>query len=58
MKYDACSPIPCYRTADDSMQIKPDDEIRLKVINIREDADDIFVLGSLMDDYLGLCSAD
>jgi DNA-directed RNA polymerase II subunit RPB7 len=40
------------------MQIKPDDEIRLKVINIREDADDIFVLGSLMDDYLGLCSAD
>lgn len=53
MKYDACSPTPCYRTADDTMQIKPDDEIRVKVISIREDANDIFVLGTLLDDYLG-----
>lgn len=57
-KYDACSPTPCYRTADDSMQIKPDDEIRVKVISIREDANDIFVLGTLLDDFLGLVSSD
>jgi DNA-directed RNA polymerase II subunit RPB7 len=36
----------------------PDDEIRVKVISIREDANDIFVLGTLMDDFLGLCGAD
>jgi hypothetical protein len=51
-KYDACSPTPCYRTADDSMQIKPDDEIRVKVISIREDVNDLFVLGTLLDDFL------
>ncbi|KAI6206002.1 hypothetical protein M3Y94_00856400 [Aphelenchoides besseyi] len=58
MKYDACSPVPCYRTADDSMQIKPNDEIRVKVISIREDASDIFVLATLMDDFLGLVAQD
>ncbi|CAD5235556.1 unnamed protein product [Bursaphelenchus xylophilus] len=58
MKYDDGAPTPCYRTADDSMQIKVDDEIRVKILNIREDANDLSVLATLMDDYLGLCSAD
>ncbi|KAL3125887.1 hypothetical protein niasHT_009416 [Heterodera trifolii] len=43
---------PCYKTADESIVIKQDDEIRLKLIGIRVDANDIFAIGTLMDDYL------
>ena len=31
-----------------------DDEIRLKIVGTRVDANEIFSIGSLMDDYLGL----
>ena len=33
-----------------------EDEIRLKIVGTRVDANDIFAIGSLMDDYLGLVS--
>jgi hypothetical protein len=33
-----------------------DDEIRLKIVGTRVDASDIFAIGTLMDDYLGLVS--
>lgn len=38
--------------------IKEDDEIRVKVIGTRVDASDIFAIGTLMDDYLGLVAAE
>uniref|UniRef100_A0A5S6Q2N9 DNA-directed RNA polymerase II subunit RPB7 n=1 Tax=Trichuris muris TaxID=70415 RepID=A0A5S6Q2N9_TRIMR len=48
----------CYRTKDESVVIAADDEIRVKILGIRVDANDIFAIGSLMDDYLGLVVAD
>ncbi len=49
---------PCYRNSDESQVIKKDDEIRLKLIGIRVDASNLFAIGTLMDDYLGLCVTD
>ena len=58
MDFDANSSPPCYKTQDESVVIKEDDEIRVKVIGTRVDASDIFAIGTLMDDYLGLVAAD
>jgi len=49
---------PCYRNNDESQVIKKDDEIRVKLIGIRVDASNLFAIGTLMDDYLGLCVTD
>jgi len=38
------------------MVIQQDDEIRLKIVGTRVDASDIFAIGTLMDDFLGLVS--
>uniref|UniRef100_T1IUK5 DNA-directed RNA polymerase II subunit RPB7 n=1 Tax=Strigamia maritima TaxID=126957 RepID=T1IUK5_STRMM len=46
----------CYKTDDEDMVICEDDEIRLKIVGTRVDVNDIFAIGSLMDDYLGLVS--
>uniref|UniRef100_A0A914W0J3 DNA-directed RNA polymerase II subunit RPB7 n=1 Tax=Plectus sambesii TaxID=2011161 RepID=A0A914W0J3_9BILA len=58
MEFDPNSNPPCYKTQDESIVIKDDDEIRVKVIGTRVDASDIFAIGTLMDDYLGLSAAD
>lgn len=54
MEFDANANPPCYKTKDDEMVINQDDEIRVKIVGIRVDATDIFAIGTLMDDYLGL----
>ncbi|KAI1290067.1 DNA-directed RNA polymerase II subunit RPB7 [Halotydeus destructor] len=54
MEFDAKSSPPCYKTADEDMIIQQDDEIRLKIVGTRVDATDIFAIGTLMDDFLGL----
>ncbi|XP_013908909.1 PREDICTED: DNA-directed RNA polymerase II subunit RPB7 [Thamnophis sirtalis] len=36
--------------------IQPEDNIRLKIVGTRVDKNDIFAIGSLMDDYLGTYS--
>ena len=46
----------CYQNIDEGIVIQKDDEIRLKIIGTRVDANDIFAVGSLMDDFLGLVS--
>jgi DNA-directed RNA polymerase II subunit RPB7 len=56
MTFDPNSNPPCYKTADEDMVIQQDDEIRLKIVGTRVDASDIFAIGTLMDDYLGLVS--
>lgn len=56
MSFDGESKPPCYRTKDDDTIIQQDDEIRMKIVGLRVDAKDIFAIGSLMDDYLGLMS--
>merc|ERR1712154_598189 len=56
MTFDPNSNPPCYKTAEEDMVIQQDDEIRLKIVGTRVDASDIFAIGTLMDDYLGLVS--
>ncbi|CAG0917009.1 unnamed protein product [Notodromas monacha] len=53
MEFDANSNPPCYKTKDEDIMISPEDEIRVKIVGTRINATDIFVIGSLMDDYLG-----
>ncbi|KAE9416569.1 hypothetical protein Angca_007499, partial [Angiostrongylus cantonensis] len=54
MEFDPNSNPPCYKTEDETSIIKQDDEIRVKLIGTRVDANDIFAIGTLMDDFLGL----
>merc|ERR1739838_93747 len=56
MDFDPNSNPPCYKTKDEDIVIQTEDEIRLKIVGTRVDANDIFAIGSLMDDYLGLVS--
>ncbi|XP_045341569.1 TAF6-like RNA polymerase II p300/CBP-associated factor-associated factor 65 kDa subunit 6L isoform X2 [Leopardus geoffroyi] len=52
MEFDPNSNPPCYKTMDEDIVIQQDDEIRLKIVGTRVDKNDIFAIGSLMDDYL------
>ena len=54
MTFDANSTPPCYKTQEEDVVIQQDDEIRLKIVGTRIDATDIFAIGTLMDDFLGL----
>ncbi|RWS08245.1 DNA-directed RNA polymerase II subunit RPB7-like protein [Dinothrombium tinctorium] len=54
MQFEAESNPACYKTPDEEVVIQPDNEIRLKIVGLRVDATDIFAIGTLMDDYLGL----
>ncbi|KAL6083579.1 hypothetical protein STEG23_000652 [Scotinomys teguina] len=56
MEFDPNSNPPCYKTMDEDIVIQQDDEIRLKIVGTRVDKNDIFAIGSLMDDYLVGCS--
>ena len=56
MEFDPNSTPPCYKTQDEEFVIQQDDEIRLKIVGTRVDANDIFAIGTLMDDFLGLVS--
>uniref|UniRef100_A0AC34F6F0 DNA-directed RNA polymerase II subunit RPB7 n=2 Tax=Panagrolaimus TaxID=55784 RepID=A0AC34F6F0_9BILA len=58
MEFDGLSVPPSYRTADESLVIRPGDDVRVKLIGIRVDHNDLFACGTLMDDYLGLCATD
>ncbi|CAG5078489.1 Oidioi.mRNA.OKI2018_I69.PAR.g9000.t1.cds [Oikopleura dioica] len=53
MEFDPDSNPPCYKTKDEDTAIRQDDEIRLKIVGTRVDVNEIFSIGSLMDDYLG-----
>ncbi|KAF7235180.1 DNA-directed RNA polymerase II subunit RPB7 [Varanus komodoensis] len=58
MEFDPNSNPPCYKSVDEDIVIQQDDEIRLKIVGTRVDKNDIFAIGSLMDDYLGkLCAS-
>ncbi|KAK2121745.1 DNA-directed RNA polymerase II subunit RPB7 [Saguinus oedipus] len=55
MEFDPNSNPPCYKTMDEDIVIQQDDEIRLKTVRTHVDKNDIFAIGSLMDDYLRAC---
>ncbi|XP_069956036.1 DNA-directed RNA polymerase II subunit RPB7 isoform X3 [Cherax quadricarinatus] len=56
LEFDPNSNPPCYKSRDEEVVIQQDDEIRVKIVGTRVDATDIFAIGTLMDDYLGLTS--
>ncbi|XP_024527824.1 DNA-directed RNA polymerase II subunit RPB7 isoform X1 [Selaginella moellendorffii] len=46
--------VPCYETSDSSVRIQKDSEVRLKIVGTRVDATEIFCIGTIKDDFLGL----
>lgn len=48
---------PCYQTSDGEQKIVPGSEVRLRIVGTRVDAADIFAVGSIKEDYLGVISA-
>ncbi|GMT00205.1 hypothetical protein PENTCL1PPCAC_22379, partial [Pristionchus entomophagus] len=56
MHFDYSLNANCYKSADESFIIKKDAEIRVKIVGTRVDSNDIFCIGSLMDDFLGVSS--
>ncbi|KAL9251972.1 DNA-directed RNA polymerase II subunit RPB7-like protein [Drosera capensis] len=46
--------IPNYTTSDGSVKIQKDTEVRLKIIGTRVDATEIFCIGTIKDDFLGV----
>eukprot|EP00249_Psilotum_nudum_P010133 c22353_g1_i1 orf=169-702(+) len=46
--------IPCYATSDGSVRIQKDSEVRLKIVGTRVDATEIFCIGTIKDDFLGV----
>lgn len=45
---------PNYTTSDRSVKIQKDSEVRLKIIGTRVDATEIFCIGTIKDDFLGV----
>ncbi|KAK9279585.1 hypothetical protein L1049_013264 [Liquidambar formosana] len=45
---------PNYTTSDGSVKIQKDSEVRLKIIGTRVDATEIFCIGTIKDDFLGV----
>eukprot|EP01112_Ceratiomyxa_fruticulosa_P007570 TRINITY_DN196_c0_g1_i1.p1 TRINITY_DN196_c0_g1~~TRINITY_DN196_c0_g1_i1.p1 ORF type:complete len:173 (-),score=21.30 TRINITY_DN196_c0_g1_i1:294-812(-) len=56
MDYDPNSSPPSFVSADSSTRITKDDEIRVKIVGTRVDAQEIVSIGSIKEDYLGLIS--
>ncbi|BFZ12396.1 hypothetical protein BsWGS_15434 [Bradybaena similaris] len=54
MEFDPSSTPPCYKTKDEDVVIQEEDTIRLRIVGTRVDAKDIFAIGTLMDDFLGV----
>ncbi|KAJ6842822.1 putative DNA-directed RNA polymerase II subunit RPB7 [Iris pallida] len=46
--------VPNYTTSDGSVKIQKDSEVRLKIIGTRVDATEIFCIGTIKDDFLGV----
>ncbi|CAN6862736.1 unnamed protein product [Brassica oleracea] len=46
--------IPNYTTSDGSVKIQKECEVRLKIIGTRVDATEIFCVGTIKDDFLGV----
>lgn len=44
----------CYQTEDGTVTIQKETEVRLKIVGTRVDATEIFCIGTIKDDFLGL----
>ena len=56
VKFDQNTNPPCYRNDDGDTTIQEGSCIRLRIVGTRVNAMDIFAIGSLMEDYLGVIS--
>eukprot|EP00898_Chlorokybus_atmophyticus_P005418 jgi/Chlat1/5878/Chrsp4S06389 len=45
---------PCYVAEDESQRLQKDSMVRLRVVGTRIDATEIFCIGSIKDDWLGI----
>ncbi|KAL1924608.1 uncharacterized protein VTP21DRAFT_4262 [Calcarisporiella thermophila] len=52
MKFDPHSNPPCYASED--QEIKKDVHVRIKIVGTRVDATEIFAIGTIKEDYLGV----
>ncbi|KAE9463566.1 hypothetical protein C3L33_04526, partial [Rhododendron williamsianum] len=50
--------MPNYTTSDRSVKIEKESEVRLKIIGTRVDATEIFCIGTIKDDFLGVLGGD
>jgi DNA-directed RNA polymerase II subunit RPB7 len=57
MKFDLHSDSPAFISEDETHKIQRDDDVRLKLIGVRVDAAEIFAIGSIAFDYLGMVGA-
>jgi len=56
MAFDPQATPTCFVSDDGNVKIEKDCEVRLKVVGTRVDANEIFSIGSIKEDYLGLIS--
>eukprot|EP00026_Physarum_polycephalum_P019920 Phypoly_transcript_22190.p1 GENE.Phypoly_transcript_22190~~Phypoly_transcript_22190.p1 ORF type:complete len:173 (+),score=29.71 Phypoly_transcript_22190:79-597(+) len=56
INFDPQSNPPAFVSEDETIRISKDDEVRLKIVGTRVDATEIFSIGSIKEDYLGLIS--
>ncbi|ORX60286.1 hypothetical protein DM01DRAFT_1316766 [Hesseltinella vesiculosa] len=55
MRYDPNSSFPCF--ASDDQVIQKDTQVRVKLVGTRIDAKEIFAIGTIKEDYLGVISS-
>eukprot|EP00158_Paraphelidium_tribonemae_P000351 Partr_v1_DN21738_c0_g1_i1_m7602 putative RNA polymerase II len=54
MEFDSNSNPPCYQTDDQTVKLEKDEWVRVKIVGTRVDATEIFAIGTIKEDYLGV----
>jgi len=57
MKFDPNASPPCFVNSEEQISIERNAKIRLKIVGTRVDATEIFAIGTIREDYLGLIQA-
>lgn len=52
-EHDPSTNPPCYRSKEEDSVVQSEAELRVRIVGLRVDANDIFAICTLMDDYLG-----
>jgi len=54
--FDAQSNPPCFASTDATVRVEKDTEVRMKIVGTRVDGSEVFAIGSIKEDYLGVIS--
>ncbi|KAK9893724.1 DNA-directed RNA polymerase II subunit rpb7 [Cystobasidium minutum MCA 4210] len=57
MKFDPNANPPCFSNPEEQVSIERNARVRLKIVGTRVDATEIFAIGTIREDYLGLIEA-